>query len=392
MKKCGLLIGVACLGSVFVALPGQAVNECVSVPVLSESQAAERTPQKTTASAQQLAKLAQSITVKVLSGHSNGSGILIQRQAQVYTVLTNEHVLTLGAPYRIQTPDGRSYEAEVLKTVSFKGNDLALLQFSSAENYTLASLGSLSSVAVGEPVVAAGFPFGASASGGSGFVVTAGQISLLPEKAIPRGYQIGYTNDIQKGMSGGPVLNSKGQVVGVNGMHAYPLWGDPYVFADGSKPCQATREVMSRSSWAIPVGTFMRLAANLGLPPLNYPVSLPPVAAPDSFSEPAARVSNGNLTSEGFLIKPNPRLEVPAAGIPNRNGISAPAAPNRANPVPEIAAPAVLSTDGFWIQPVTDASLVNKVPETQSPALSSGSPTQPNIAPNPSNKNANPMW
>ena len=83
---------------------------------------------------------------------------------------------------------------------------------------------------------------------------------------------------------------------------------------------------------------------------------------------------------------------MPAAAIPNRNGISAPAAPNRANPVPETTAPVVLSTDGFWIQPVTDASLVNKVPETPSPALSTDTPTQPNIAPNPSNQNANPMW
>ena len=74
------------------------------------------------------------------------------------------------------------------------------------------------------------------------------------------GYQIGYTNDIEKGMSGGPLLNARGEVVGVNGVHAYPLWGDPYQYKDGSEPNAALREQMSKYSWGIPIDTFKQLA------------------------------------------------------------------------------------------------------------------------------------
>lgn len=80
------------------------------------------------------------------------------------------------------------------------------------------------------------------------------------EKPLEEGYQIGYTNDIEKGMSGGPVLNRAGEVVAVNGMHAYPLWGDPYVFKDGSHPEQSLKQQMVRYSWSIPIQTFVRLS------------------------------------------------------------------------------------------------------------------------------------
>jgi S1-C subfamily serine protease len=87
---------------------------------------------------------AQSITVKVLSQDYLGSGILIKKQGTVYTVLTNAHVLRADdPPYRVQTPDGRIYPANLLKSLSFSKTDLALLQFRNATSiYTVASLAS----------------------------------------------------------------------------------------------------------------------------------------------------------------------------------------------------------------------------------------------------------
>jgi len=48
------------------------------------------------------------------------------------------------------------------------------------------------------------------------------------------GCGIGYTNEIEKGMSGDQ--NREGKVIGINGIHAQPLWGDPYVYQDGTRP------------------------------------------------------------------------------------------------------------------------------------------------------------
>ena len=209
---------------------------------------------------EQLYNLAQSITVKVHSGDNWGSGTLIHRQGQVYTVLTNLHVLTAGEPYWIETPDGKVYSAYKLGTVPLESNDLAILHFRSTNaNYAVASVDNASHLEVGDEVFASGFPFTLEPSSKRDFVLTTGQVSLLLAQALVGGYQFGYNNDIQKGMSGGPILNRKGQVVGINGMHKYPLWGDPYVFKDGSQPAFWLRELMVNSSWGIPIETFAQL-------------------------------------------------------------------------------------------------------------------------------------
>ena len=204
----------------------------------------------------QLKNEARAIAVKVLSGYGGGSGILIKKQGQTYTILTNEHVLAAGESHRIQTPDGKIYQGELLKNQSFDGNDLVLLQFRSASEYAVARLAS-SPLMVGDEVFAAGFP-GQDAAEKRAFEFLLGTISFLCPKALAGGYQIGYSNPVEKGMSGGPLLNIRGEVVGINGMHAYPVWGDPYVFKDGSKP-NLPRDLMLQSSWAIPIETFVQL-------------------------------------------------------------------------------------------------------------------------------------
>ncbi|MGA7934326.1 MAG: serine protease [Kovacikia sp.] len=201
-----------------------------------------------------------------MTGNSWGSGILVQQQGQRYSVLTNHHVLNPGKPYWIQTPDNRIYPAELLDGSQFQhrdhflGNDLEILQFSSPEPYAVASLNSSGKLAVGEEVFAAGFSAEVAPSPATEFVFTSGQISLLSNRAFVGGYRIGYTNLIRQGMSGGPLLNRQGEVVGINGLHAYPIWGTPYVFRDGSQPLPPLQTAIARASWAIPITTFVCLA------------------------------------------------------------------------------------------------------------------------------------
>lgn len=249
-----LLMLVTCIGGLSIVSPALAPNIRIVV---------EPSTQR---SAKQVQQLANSITVKVLSEGFLGSGILIQKQGSVYTVLTNAHVLRSGeTPYQVQTPDGRVYAAvpkdgKILHTTSLQGNDLALLQFrSSSATYAVASFGSASNLSVGNEVFAAGFPFDAEGIRDTGFVFRTGKISLVLNKALEGGYRIGYTNDIQKGMSGGPLLNPAGEVVAINGMHAEPLWGEPYVYQDGTEPEPRLRKQMSQYSWGIPIETFVQM-------------------------------------------------------------------------------------------------------------------------------------
>jgi S1-C subfamily serine protease len=192
------------------------------------------------------------ITVKILSTEFVGSGILLNYQKSIYTVITNAHVLRGDdPPYHIQTPDGKIHTAELVKNVNFQGNDLAMLTFTTSnQSYAVATLGATPKM--GDQVFVAGFPIEEKTEDIK-FVFTPGQVFLVLEKPLQEGYQVGYSNRLEKGMSGGALLNNQGQVVGVNGMHAYPLWDSPSVFADGSQAEEKLHQQIVRLSWAIPI-------------------------------------------------------------------------------------------------------------------------------------------
>lgn len=211
---------------------------------------------------------ARLITVKILSSprekrdRSLGSGVLFYKDklTSTYGVITNDHVLQAGdAPYSIQTPDGKIHRANpVVQKKQLRGNDLALLEFVADSEYRITTK-SNQQATIGDSVIAAGFPLKNSKSKSGGFVIKTGKIQLMLDKALEGGYQIGFTNDIEKGMSGGPLLNRAGELVGINGLHANPIWGDPYVFEDGSYPTDALREQISQYSWGIPLETVKQL-------------------------------------------------------------------------------------------------------------------------------------
>jgi S1-C subfamily serine protease len=247
---------IACVGCLCITFSTWSVN------VSSSSKLAKPQLSFTQLSIKQLEKQGQAITVKVISKDILGSGILLKRQGYFYTVLTNAHVLrTDNPPYRIQTNDNRIWLADVRSISRFGQNDLALLQFrSTGIIYDVASFGS--SPAVGDEVFAAGFPSVEEETEKKGFVLTTGKISLTLHKALEGGYQFGYTNNIEKGMSGGPLLNRRGEVVGVNGMHAYPLWDMPSVFVDGSEADTALHQKITHLSWAVPIKTVIKFVGD----------------------------------------------------------------------------------------------------------------------------------
>lgn len=216
-------------------------------------------------------RIAAKITVEILGVESLGSGIILNRQGDSYTVVTNQHVLRAArSSYRIKTSDGLIHPAIVIPTTISTNYDLALLQFYQPDkNYRAATIGRSSSLTVGESIFAAGFPSQEPSERRNKNkqkpVLKTGRVTVILDHPLEEGYQIGYTNDVKKGMSGGPLLNSRGEVVGINGKHAYPLWDAPDFYEDGSQPCPPLQELITRSSLAIPVEKIVQLTPKLVL-------------------------------------------------------------------------------------------------------------------------------
>lgn len=231
-------------------------------------------------------QVASDISVRILDQNFLGSGFIVQQTNQEYIVITNQHVLRAGeAPYSIETVDGKTYLAEVITDMNTSDYqyDLAILKFKADTAYTTAKIGKSFNLEVGEPVFAAGFPYQeakpekvpaifaeSNVISSRELALKGGRVAIILNQALEEGYQIGYTNDVKKGMSGGPLLNSQGEVIGINGKHAYPLWESPEIYQDGSEPCPALQELITRSSLAIPIEKSIEL--NNQLKSLKSPV------------------------------------------------------------------------------------------------------------------------
>jgi len=221
-------------------------------------------------SLQEIAKL---VTVRIFTHLGAGSGVIISRQGQTYTVLTNAHVVedSQDDRYTVLTADGRSHSAQLLRSPQFGDLDLAIVQFTSDQSYKIVQLGNLETIAVGDSVYAAGFPnwrlndsnaIESTRSWGlRAFHFTTGQVEMLSALPLLGGYQLGYTNEIESGMSGGPVLDRNGLLIGINGRLKYPLQGiRVFAFTDGTLPSEELFHQMEALSWAIPISTFQKLS------------------------------------------------------------------------------------------------------------------------------------
>ncbi|MGD9844676.1 MAG: S1C family serine protease [Variibacter sp.] len=139
-----------------------------------------------------------------------GSGVVISPDG---LVLTNSHVVDGAREVRIADAEGRVMEAQVLGEDA--DTDLALLRASAARNLPTAAIGDSKVLRRGQLVVAIGNPLGFE------FTVTAGVISALGRSIRARNGRL--IEDVLQtdaalnpGNSGGPLVSSRGEVIGIN--------------------------------------------------------------------------------------------------------------------------------------------------------------------------------
>ncbi|MBV8880962.1 MAG: trypsin-like peptidase domain-containing protein [Planctomycetaceae bacterium] len=136
---------------------------------------------------------------------SMGSGVIINADG---TILTNAHVVKGASEIIAKLPDGRTFKA-----VGFAADeqaDLALVKIE-GKDLPVAPLGDSNSLEVGQWVVAIGNPFGLE------HTVTAGVVSALRRNSGENQEEFIQTDAaINPGNSGGPLVDLRGQVIGIN--------------------------------------------------------------------------------------------------------------------------------------------------------------------------------
>ncbi|MBU6344395.1 MAG: tetratricopeptide repeat protein [Cyanobacteria bacterium REEB494] len=221
-----------------------------------------------TISIQDIAQIAKKTSVQINTEGDvtpGGSGVIIAKQGNRYSVLTANHVVCdiIDRPgkilcakditYSVRTNDGKEYpikSKDIVVLQSTKNDpDLALVSFVATQEYATANLGDSDQMTEASDVFVGGFPAVFTKIGSArdfsftkGIVLSRGRTSI-------NGYSLIYDAITLTGNSGGPVFDIKGRVVGIHGL------------ADTSNKSKTeTGEIVSQKTGfnaGIPINTFL---------------------------------------------------------------------------------------------------------------------------------------
>ena len=225
---------------------------------------------------QQVQTIAQKITVRVTSINHGGSGVLVAHKGNTYLVLTNKHVTGRDTQFQIQTPDGQKHSAKLVPNTKIDPKyDISLLQFTSTQKYDLADLDTQSPLDLSQSdprlIYSVGYPYDSTK-----MRISIGTVTQLSDVPLEDGTQIGYKINknspaIKQGMSGGPIVDGRGVLLGINTIGSQPILPN-YTYFDGSKPTAKRTAAYRQANWGIPIYNLLtQLDANILYDYKNFP-------------------------------------------------------------------------------------------------------------------------
>lgn len=161
----------------------------------------------------------QSFFFEMVPTRALGSGFLISADGRI---LTNNHVISGSSKIEVRFSDGSRYTAKVL--VADRADDLAMIQIDPKKKLPFLKLGDSDALQVGQKVLAIGNPFGFSGTLTTGVVSSLGR-EIRNENSTLEGL-VQTDAAINEGNSGGPLLDSQGNVIGINTAILAPSGGN----------------------------------------------------------------------------------------------------------------------------------------------------------------------
>jgi serine protease Do len=145
---------------------------------------------------------------------SLGSGIIVDPKGYI---ITNSHVVESATKIKVSVSGGEEYTANVIGTDPV--SDIAVIKINGKKDFPFATIGNSKNMKVGDWVITVGSPFGLEQTVTAGIISTTGR--TFQDGGGPSEYSI--FNDylqtdaaINRGNSGGPLVNMNGEVVGIN--------------------------------------------------------------------------------------------------------------------------------------------------------------------------------
>jgi serine protease Do len=283
---------------------------------------------------------AKQITVRI-DGANVGSGSIIGRSNDEYTVLSNWHVMKNQGAFIVQTIDGSEHQVIASSIKQLPGVDLAVLKFNSNQNYQTAELGDAENLSEGQNVYFAGYPGELRREDDRYYrFFTANLVGILP-KSSENGYSLVYNGEAFPGMSGGPVFNRDGLMIGIHG--------------------EANINAVSggTSNYAIPINNYQQAIAKLDAQP-TAPEPTPEVATKPESTSPKTTNSEQSRGSDNISSVPTFGSEPAAEETePEQVELDKPPAKPQTEPQPTVTKPQTTAPEQTRVEVESEEIPVN---------------------------------
>lgn len=189
-----------------------------------------------------------------------GSGVIINADG---TVLTNNHVVEGAENIKIELTDKRTFNAKIIGTD--KASDLAVLKIEGKE-LPVAAMGDSNGIRVGDVVLAIGNPLGLQQTVTAGIISAKGRATGLSDGSFEDFIQTDAP--INKGNSGGALINTNGEVIGINSQILSPSGGNIGIgFAIPSNMAKSVMEQLLKT------GKVSRGRLGVGIQPVTSDIA-----------------------------------------------------------------------------------------------------------------------